>query len=71
MEKRGVEQEFKAEWNSPTLPHRGGKIFLMLGEYKDGRPLMTVKLDPAFFRNPARSSTLEKSSPATIPTNAL
>ena len=47
MEKRGVEQEFKAEWNS-HLCRIGGKIFLMLGEYKDGRPLMTVKLDPAF-----------------------
>lgn len=47
MEKRGVEQEFKAAWNS-SLCRVGGKIFLMLGEYKDGRPLMTVKLDPAF-----------------------
>jgi predicted DNA-binding protein (MmcQ/YjbR family) len=26
----------------------GGKIFVMLGEFKDGRPLMTVKLEPAF-----------------------
>ncbi|MEN6338659.1 MAG: MmcQ/YjbR family DNA-binding protein [Clostridiaceae bacterium] len=47
MEKPAVEQEFKADWNA-TLCRVGGKIFLMLGEYKDGRALMTVKLEPAF-----------------------
>ena len=47
MDKTGVKQEYKAEWGS-TLCRVGGKIFLMFGEYKDGRPLMTVKLDPAF-----------------------
>lgn len=47
MAKPGVEQEFKAAWNA-SLCRVGGKIFLMLGEYKDGRPLMTVKLEPAF-----------------------
>ena len=47
LEKTGVEQEFKAVWNA-TLCLLGGKIFVMLCEYKDGRPLMTVKLDPAF-----------------------
>jgi len=45
--KPGVEQEFKSAWNA-NLCRVGGKIFLMLGEYKDGRPLMTVKLEPAF-----------------------
>ena len=47
LEKRGVELEFKAAWNA-TLCRVGGKIFLMLCEYKDGRPIMTVKLEPAF-----------------------
>ena len=47
MEKPGVEKEFKPAWNA-NLCRVGGKIFLMLGEYKDERPLMTVKLEPAF-----------------------
>ncbi len=47
MQKAGVTKEFKAAWNA-TLCRVGGKIFLMLGEYKDGRPLMPVKLEPAF-----------------------
>jgi len=45
-EKPGVTEEFKPAWNA-TLCRVGGKIFLMLGEYKDGRALMTVKLEPA------------------------
>ena len=47
MAKRGVEEEFKEAWNS-QLYKLGGKIFVMHGEYKDGRPLLTVKLEPAF-----------------------
>ena len=47
MQKRGVEEEFKAAWNA-QLYKLGGKIFVMHGEYKDGRPLLTVKLEPAF-----------------------
>ena len=46
MSKKGVEEEFKVEWNA-TLYRIGGKIFVMWGEYKDGRPLLTVKLEPA------------------------
>ena len=47
LEKPGVEQEYKAAWNA-TLCLLGGKIFVMLCEYKDGRPILTVKLEPAF-----------------------
>jgi len=47
LRKKGVEEEFKAAWNS-TVYRVGGKIFVMWGEYKDGRPLLTVKLEPAF-----------------------
>ena len=47
LKKPGVTQEYKAAWNA-TLHLVGGKIFVMLGEYKDGRPLMTVKMEPAF-----------------------
>jgi predicted DNA-binding protein (MmcQ/YjbR family) len=46
LEKPGVTEEFKPAWNA-TLCRIGGKIFLMLGEYKNGRALMTVKLEPA------------------------
>ncbi len=47
MQKPGVTEEFKDAWNS-QLYKLGGKIFVMHGEYKDGRPLLTVKLEPAF-----------------------
>jgi len=47
MQKSGVTEEFKEAWNS-QLYKLGGKIFVMHGEYKDGRPLLTVKLEPAF-----------------------
>ena len=46
MSKKAVEEEFKPEWNA-TVYRIGGKIFVMWGEYKDGRPLLTVKLEPA------------------------
>lgn len=44
---RAVDEEYKAAWNA-TIYRIGGKIFVMLSEYKDGRPLMTVKLEPVF-----------------------
>ena len=47
MQKPGVTEEFKDAWNS-QLYKLGDKIFVMHGEYKDGRPLLTVKLEPAF-----------------------
>ena len=47
MQKRGVEEEFKEAWNA-QLYKLGGKIFVMHGTFKDGRPLLTVKLEPAF-----------------------
>lgn len=47
QQKQGVTQEYKAAWNA-TVHLIGGKIFVMLGEYKDGRPLLTVKMEPAF-----------------------
>ena len=47
LQMQAVEVEFKASWNA-TVYRVGGKIFVMLGEYKDGRPLLTVKLEPAF-----------------------
>lgn len=47
MQKLGVTEEFKDIWNA-QLYKLGGKIFVMHGEYKDGRPLLTVKLEPVF-----------------------
>jgi len=47
QQKQGETQEFKPAWNATVLLI-GGKIFAMLGEYKDGRPLLTAKLEPAF-----------------------
>lgn len=47
MQKRGVEEEFKEAWDS-RLYKLGGKIFAQHGPYKDGRPLLTIKLEPAF-----------------------
>lgn len=47
MQKHGVENEFKEVWNA-HLYKIGGKIFAMHGENKDCRPLLTIKLEPAF-----------------------
>jgi len=47
LQKKGVESTFKPAWNM-TLFLLGGKIFAELGEYRDGRALLTVKLEPAF-----------------------
>ena len=46
LAKKCVDEENKAAWNA-TLFRICGKIFVMQGEYKDGRPLLTVKLEPA------------------------
>ncbi len=47
LQKKGVEKTYKAEWDM-TLFLLGGRIFAELGAYRDGRPLLTVKLEPAF-----------------------
>ena len=43
----GVEKSFKAEWNM-QLYRVGGKIFLESGGDKYGKPIWTMKLEPAF-----------------------
>ena len=67
QQKQGVTQEFKAAWNA-TVHLIGGKIFVMLGEYKDGRPLLTVKMEPAFSESCSVRNIPATSSPVTIPT---
>jgi len=43
----GVIKDFKSEWNA-TRYLVGGKMFAMCCGDKDGKPIITVKLDPGF-----------------------
>lgn len=47
LSKRGVQKDFKAEWNA-TRYMLNGKMFAMHGGDKEGKPIITVKLDPMF-----------------------
>ena len=42
----GAAKDYKAEWEAYRFLV-GGKMFAMLGEHKDGRPIVTAKLLPA------------------------
>jgi len=43
----GATKEYKPEWNA-TRYMVGGKMFALLGGDRDEKPIMTLKLDPAF-----------------------
>jgi predicted DNA-binding protein (MmcQ/YjbR family) len=43
----GATKEYKPEWNA-TRYMIGGKMFALSGGDKDEKPIMTLKLDPAF-----------------------
>ena len=45
-EKPGVEKDYKPEWDATRYMIRG-KMFGMVGGDKSGRPIVTLKLDPA------------------------
>ncbi|NDL67860.1 MmcQ/YjbR family DNA-binding protein [Anaerotalea alkaliphila] len=45
LSKKGAEKDFKEEWNATRYMLRG-KMFAMLGGDKEGRPIVTVKLEP-------------------------
>jgi len=47
LSKRGVEKDYKPEWEAYRY-QVGGKMFALLGEHKDGRPIITLKCEPAF-----------------------
>lgn len=47
MAKKGVETDYKEEW-AATRYMLAGKMFAMRGGDKDGKPILTMKLDPAF-----------------------
>lgn len=46
LAKKGVEKSFKAEWNM-QLYRVGGKIFFESDGDKYGKPIYTIKLEPA------------------------
>jgi predicted DNA-binding protein (MmcQ/YjbR family) len=43
----GAIKEYKAEWDA-TRYMVGGKMFALWGGDKEGKPIITLKLDPAF-----------------------
>jgi len=45
LAKKGVVREFKAEWNAVLYRVRD-RMFVLRGEDREGRPIITVKLDP-------------------------
>ncbi|TGA96584.1 MmcQ/YjbR family DNA-binding protein [Sporolactobacillus shoreae] len=45
LSKKGVERDYKEEWEATRYMIRG-KIFAMVGGDKNGRPIITVKLAP-------------------------
>jgi len=47
LSQMGAEKDFKAEWNA-TRYLIGGKMFAMCTGDKDNKPIMTLKLEPAF-----------------------
>ena len=47
ISKRGVEKDYKLEWDANRYMIRG-KLFAMQGGDKEGRPIITVKLEPTY-----------------------
>lgn len=46
LSKKGTEKDYKIEWEATRYMIRG-KMFVMQGGDKEGKPIITVKLDPA------------------------
>lgn len=46
LSKKGVEKEYKPEWDATRYMIRG-KMFVLKGGDKEGKPIVTVKLYPA------------------------
>lgn len=47
LDKKGVEKDYKAEWEATRYMIKG-KMFAMQGNHKDGKPIITMKLEPVF-----------------------
>ncbi|MHB1315042.1 MAG: MmcQ/YjbR family DNA-binding protein [Christensenellales bacterium] len=45
--KKGVERDFKVEWDATRYMIRG-KMFAMQGGDKENRPIFTIKLEPSY-----------------------
>jgi predicted DNA-binding protein (MmcQ/YjbR family) len=45
LAKKGVEKDYKPEWNATRYMIKG-KMFVMQGGDKEGKPIVTVKLEP-------------------------
>lgn len=45
LSKKGVEKDYKLEWEATRYMIKG-KMFLMQGGDKEGKPIITVKLEP-------------------------
>jgi predicted DNA-binding protein (MmcQ/YjbR family) len=47
LAKKGAEKDYKPEWQATRYMIRG-KMFAMQGGDKEGKPIITVKLEPMF-----------------------
>lgn len=47
LSKKGVEKDFKPEWDATRYMIRG-KMFVLQGGDKEGKPIVTVKLEPLY-----------------------
>lgn len=47
LSKKGVEKDFKVEWNATRFLIRG-KMFVMAGGDKEKKPIITIKCEPNF-----------------------
>lgn len=47
LAKKGVEKDYKSEWEATRYMIKG-KMFAMQGNHKDGKPIITMKLEPTF-----------------------
>lgn len=47
LAKKGVEKDYKAEWEADRYMIKG-KMFAMRGADKEGKPILTVKLEPVY-----------------------
>lgn len=45
LSKQGTERDFKVEWNAVRY-QIGGKMYAMQGGDREGRPIITLKLEP-------------------------
>ena len=47
LSKKGVIEDYKEEWDAVRY-FIGGKMFAMVGNYKDGRPIVSLKHTPEY-----------------------